>query len=462
MKLILLLFLVSISSIIAQDFEITDDITSSEDALGSIPKIGSFHDLIIPVGFNDRRDQNNQILWPVLTNDDYVYTTLGMFRNGMLLETRISRNGGSIPFDEYYGEGYNEYFDVISNGRHTLDVDFVSQPNGNPFIASNDLSYYGSGSGVIWNNYQAICSDILTQIENVYPGKIDSADAIHLIFEVGSTSKDDFDDEHAGTIDLNEYNGQDIPMTINYYPKSIVHERLHLLGLIDRKVSSSKKTASLQYDMMCNIDATPARWSLQGLRPVTFKDLEYLGWIDQDEILIINESNYQQFGQIKLADVNYSLTPTQKSQGYYRAAKIYIDDELNDYLQLEFHNASEYDKAFSNYYEHEVQGYGYNTGILVWYNRDYQGTLVEFDPKTWYDLKVAVPYMSWENRTPVPNDDYPYGDYWRTTGWYKYDYAIGGEYDYLMDLFGNYKYIIEGGHHIGMKHYTGIQAQQDI
>ncbi|MBZ0178451.1 MAG: T9SS type A sorting domain-containing protein [Melioribacteraceae bacterium] len=123
------------------------------------------------------------------------------------------------------------------------------------------------------------------------------------------------------------------------------------------------------------------------------------------------------------------------------------NDSLNEYFQLEFHKGSEYDKFFSNYSEYQTNGY--NKGLLIWHRR-YTSLLQEEYVKGGHsDLEVAVPYMAWEGRTPIPNDSYPYGDYTRPNNWPD-EYDEGGA-DYINDVKditqGGYDSIAHGGMH---------------
>ncbi|MFH1525418.1 MAG: hypothetical protein ABIG69_02025 [Bacteroidota bacterium] len=382
----------------------------------SIPYLGNFEELVIPVGFSDRDNA-----WPVLSNSSY-YPKHGVFPNCDLLRDSIAEYNNAYPIENWYEPMLDDYFDTHSNGLHTVDFEFIKKSDGKPYTPDYSMAQWiiennNVDTNVIWNKRKEI---LLQVAENMYADNqnvFNNINALHFVFNVGSTNPDEFDTTYGGTIEDNlrlESNSVvyfEGPISINWKTDAIPHERLHMMGLPDRKTNISGMSC---YDMMDNRGFIVSERSLYGQRPIRSADLMRFGWVASDEILVIDENNYETFGEIKLADLNYSLTTAQKSQGFYRFAKVILDSS-SQYFLIEFHNASEYDKNFSNIDEYATNGY--NKGALIWHNTD---------------LELAVPYNGWENRTPLPDDSYPRGNYSRAND-YLGDLSEG-DFDWLNDI----------------------------
>lgn len=417
----------------AQTGGFSDSVSTSNSAVGSINPIGDYYELVIPIGFIDRKI-NDTLVYPFLYNDSTFLTT-GVFLNGTALVDSINTLGGQLDIEAWFKPQLDHYFDFSSNGSSTLEVDFIRKTNGEPYTPYDSLQYFidleGSDYAVIKEQYEEICSQVLEQVEDDFPTLFNNADAFHFVFHVGSTSKREFFGNHGGTVKILNYDGTDYPISINYKSDAIIHERLHLLGLGDKKGVYTTGP----YDVMSNWSVSPTRYSLFNQRPLIGKELVDLGWVGNDEILTITKSNYLSYaGSIKITDLNYALTSQQKSQGYYRIVRVMADSAHNEYFQAEFHNASGYDKFFHNYTEYASGGY--NKGLLLWHLR-HDGDIDDaYDHE---DLEVAVPYMAWEGRTPIPNDGFPYISYTRPSNW---PHILDeGDPDYLNDLRDTSTYI---------------------
>jgi hypothetical protein len=311
----------------------------------------------------------------------------------------------------------DDYFDQHSNGLHNVDFTFIKRVDGKPYTPDDSMAQWiaengNSASNVICNEI----NDIALQVaENMYADNqnvFNNVNALHFVFNVGSTDKAEFNTAIGGEVLYNirlESNNVlyfEGSITINWKSDAIPHERLHLLGLPDRPLDLS---GSYGYDIMDNRGVILDEHSLFAQRPICSRDLIRFGWIAPDEILTLDQGNYHNFGEIKLADLNYSLTQLQKTQGYFRLVKVIIESEMPQYFLIEYHKATEYDKNFANHDEYST--YGYNKGILIWHVADNINSLIEgelnYNANPQIDLEIAVPYNSWENRIPIPNDGYP-------------------------------------------------------
>lgn len=244
---------------------------------------------------------------------------------------------------------------------------------------------------------------------------------------MGTTPGYAFHKTYGGTIQENVTFGNG---SINYYTtkpisiqkklRDLPHERMHIMGSIAGKPSNfegfpdrgsdnsisdnSVSFHNLQwgYDVMSHNGTLAAQYSLYGLPPMLSHDLIFLGWIIDDEILEINNTNQS---NIKLADVNYRLTSQQINDGFYRAVKVMINEDYSgdkdEYFLIEYHNASEFDKNFTNY----DQGNDYGKGILIWHIKEKTNLINKFSDNL-IDLEVAVPYNGW-HEDPIPDDTYP-------------------------------------------------------
>lgn len=116
---------------------------------------------------------------------------------------------------------------------------------------------------------------------------------------------------------------------------------------------------------------------------------------------------------------------------YYRAARVMIHEnyngDLDEYFLVEYHNATEFNKNYSNYDEYGLTSQ-YNTGVLIWHIRELFDEIDQFDDNL-IDLEIAQPYNGWNNQA-IPNDNYP-RDYVRDADW---NANHAGNFDYLDDL----------------------------
>lgn len=194
---------------------------------------GDFQELVVAVGFSDRNPA-----FPTINNNP-AYPNPGTFPDGTLLEDYITSQGGSIPFDDWWEPALDSYFDTHSRGIYTVDFSFPRQANGDPYEPTNSMAYFisqntTSDTNVIFNLYQQILDEVAENMwldnNNIFNG----IDAIHFVFHVGSTAKNEFHIEHGGTIDINEtldgtygtyFTG---PVSIQWNPDAIAHERMHI------------------------------------------------------------------------------------------------------------------------------------------------------------------------------------------------------------------------------------------
>lgn len=461
----------------------SQDLIESIDSVGSftsqlttpISLTGNFNELVISVGFPDVPSTFEP---PVLTNPSQ-YPIYGVNENEVLLQTLIAINNGSYPVDQWYEPAFDNYFDVHSGGLYNVDFEFLKAGPNSRYLTSHNLSYFISlnnndSNNVVWNKWQEILNDIAEVIYNDDEHTFDDIDAIHFTFE--DLPKHLFHETYGGTIKGNvtlSSGGTNFyvnkPITIQRKAEAIVHENLHLLGKIaqhpdfdgfpdrgrDRTVGIGHHNMFWTYDMMYHNAPLPHTYSLYGLSPLLSHDLIYLGWIRANEIIEINSTNYSNYSSIKLADINYQLNSTQISQGYGRIVKVMIEEDyspgLDEYFLVEFHNASEFDKAFGNY--DEYQTHGYNTGVLIWHIKE------RTSGDNYIDLEAAVPYNGWYGN-PIPDDNYP-RDYDRSNvpGISVWNGNYAGDFDYLDDDFmkniGTYSnphwvfyFMPDGGRHV--------------
>lgn len=431
---------------------------------------GNFQELVIPVGFSDYNPS-----YPQITQNKN-YPPLGVFPDGTLLNDFIQQNG-PINVEEWYEEGMEHFFSSQSGGDYTVDFTFVKMPNGDVYTPTQSLSDFAGGgsiNNVIWNNWEDICNEVTNKVYYDYPAIFNGIDCIHFVFDVGTTPGDAFHTQFAGTIQEDVTFGND---SVNYYTtkpisiqkklRDLPHERMHIIGSIAGKPSGFEGFPdrgsdfwaqrndgygvyhNLQwgYDVMSHNGTLVAQYSLYGLPPLLAHDLIFLGWIDEDEILEINGTNEN---DLKLADVNYHLTTEQKNNDFYRIVKVMIHENYNadwdEYFLIEYRNATEFDKNFTNY----DQGNNYGKGVLIWHIRERTNLINQFSDNV-IDLEVAVPYNGWYGN-PIPNDSYP-RNYTRPTIWNN----RAGDSDYLDDLQVEYyspwdkdvfSYLQDGGRHI--------------
>gem|GEM_PF-4190420 len=200
------------------------------------------------------------------------------------------------------------------------------------------------------------------------------------------------------------------------------------------------------YDLMYHNDNHSTENSLYGQIPLSSYDLIKLGWIASDEILEIHPLSTSSLISIKLADLRKQLTAQQKSNNYFRVVKIFLNENFysscDEYLLVEYHKGTDYDRHFYNYDE------GLCTGILIWHVAE---TSNSSNPAM--EILTSVPYNGYYGN-PLPDDSYP-----KTWEIYSYPSNWTGilksnEYDWLNDLklslpaFGSFSYAPNGGRHI--------------
>jgi hypothetical protein len=410
--------------------------------------IGHLRMLVLVVAFPDRAQE-----WPVIKNDNSHHPKLGAFPDGTLLSDYIADHG-PVPVEAWYGTALSHFFNVSSGGMYTAHALYPKKPDGKPYTTEHPFQYWidknGSDTGVVWRYWRKMVNE-----------------AANAIFRMDSTVFKDIDLLQVNFTGIKPteyhkiYRGQAIPGRVRFYLEDstkriiyngqvamlyksgkLVHEALHLIGKVcgspggfsglpDRGTSFYDKhlrvnhfNATAGYDVMYNMAHLKAQHSLYEQAPLLSHDLIQLGWINQQEIL---EMNQKDTTNVKLADINYCLTDKQKQQGFYRIAKIMIhenfDNDLDEYFLLEFHNASQFDRNFHNYDEGP-----YNTGMLIWHIYE-RTNRIDINSDNFIDLETAVPYNGW-NGKPVPQDDYPRG-YERPAGW---NGSLAGDYDWLDDM----------------------------
>ena len=462
------------------DTVVTQPVQQPKVKVSSITLEGNLHELVITVGFPDRP---NSSVYPEITQATN-YPKFGIFEDGTTLEEYLIEHG-SIPMDQWYGPALNKYYNTLSGGVYTVDFDFVKKTNGNRFTTLNAWAYYVALNGnsdvsVVYNKKQDILNDVAEEIYNVYPNIFDDPDCIHFTFE--GLTPDEFWHGHGGTAYTNFvlttsnqtvlYSG---PISIQHSASAIAHERLHIIGAIsdspsgfngfpdrgfDVSAGNDHHNMFFSYDAMYHNAAFLNTYSLYGLAPLLTHDLIFLGWIKPEEILEVNADNYSQYNLLKLADVNYPLTPQQLADGYKRIIKVMVKEnysgDQDEYFLIENHQATEFDKAFANYDEGPPEG-DYNKGILVWHIKEKVNMINTF-ADNYIDLEVAVPYDDYYGNPIVPPFPYPadYGRPHNVLGFDRWNDNWAEDYDYQDDNYmypvGNniyyYEYPPDGGRHI--------------
>lgn len=450
--------------------------------VASINLEGNLHELVIAVGIPGNSATTN---YPVLVNDS-TYPVYGVNEQGTLLSTLITQNGGSLPVDQWFGPALNKYFNTLSGDVYTVDFDFLKPATGryqttttwSGFVSLNG----GNDVSLVYNQHQMIFNEVCQNIYNIDPHAFDNIDCIHFTFEgISGTQLFYLGGPHGGTVFYNvTIQGTDgtiyysnKPVTIQCKTDAIGHERLHIIGAISGSPSGFKgfrdrgfdvgtgndhHNMFFSYDAMYHNAAFLNLHSLYGATPLLTHELIFLGWIKPEEILVVNENNFSPNDLLKLADVNYPLTAQQLADGYKRIIKVMVKENFNgdkdEYFLIENHQATEYDKAFSNYDEYQTKGY--NKGILVWHVKELTNML-NVANDNYIDLEVAVPYDDWYGNPIVPPLPFP-ADYNRphnVMGQDRWNDNWAEDYDYQDDNYmygsGNnwyYVYPPDGGRHI--------------
>ena len=409
---------------------------------------GHLQMLVMVVAFPDRVQE-----WPIIENNNPHYPKLGTFPDGTLLTEYIDKHG-PVTVEAWYGNALSFFFNSTSGGIYTAEAVYPKKANGKPFTTNHPFQYWAdqnkSDTAVVWRYWRQMVNEAagnvyrsdttifrdvdliqvnFTGIKPVEYHKIYRGQAIpgRVKFYLDSTTKHII------------YNGQ---VAMLYKPGKLVHEALHLIGKIsgspkgfsglpdrgetfhDQNLGVAHFNATAGYDVMYNKAHLKAQYSLYEQAPLLSHDLIQLGWIKQDEILILN---YKDTTDIKLADINIHLSDKQKNAGFHRIVKIIIHENykksLDEYFILEFHNASAFDRNFHNYDEGP-----YNTGMLIWHIYERTDVIGLYNDN-FIDLETAVPYNAWYGK-PIPADDYP-RDYSRPSEW---NGNLAGSFDWLDDM----------------------------
>lgn len=447
---------------------------------------GNINALVVPVGFSDIQATQQ---FPTLANNTY-FPVLGVDTTGTLLSDFInnyasSHNGALPPEDLWWEPAFNHYFRTESGGIFNVNFSFVKKSDGTRYQPNHPFSYFNnveSNDAEIVNEVgQKMYADDPTIFNNVH----------HLSFTFEGLTRSQFYNGYAtGYTNPQIYtisggSGQPSilyqgPITFQLEVNQIPHEFMHSIGAADGIQSTfwgfpdrgydtqvadgsgdSHSNLNNVYDIMYHTGQDIAQHSLYGLMPLTSFDLMFLGWIQPSEILTVDASNFTNYSDIKLVDVNYPLTQKQITDGYYRVIKVIIQQNYDgqghdEYFLVEYHNASEFDKNFENYDEYLTGGY--NTGVLIWHIKEMRDLGLGTDNPM--ELEPAVPYNSWHGN-PILNDSYPghgnfnrpplsqYGQLW-------WNGIYSGDFSYLDDnriypptgSGGHFIYFPDGGRHI--------------
>ena len=407
---------------------------SVQASVSSVNLTGNFNELIIPVSFPDRPEMNQ---CPIIVTNQ-AFPLLGVFQDETSLKDFVHNHNDTIPEDLWYGPGFNHYFTTESGGMYNVNFQFVKKTEGKygtRYSTSNNFSHWNNN---VYYHRAEILNEVVQNVYGADPGIFDGVDLLHFTFE-GIDVSEFYDGSATGTVDFNMTftapNGHVIysnkPVSLQMYTRNISHEYMHIIGALagnpngfdgfpdrgyDRSVydgsTTSHSNMSFLYDMMeHNLTSDPSQYSLYGIKPLTSYDLIFLGWIKPDEILPIDQNNFANYSDIKLADVNYPLTQQQKDNGYHRVVKLMVPGQSSEYFLVEYHAASEFDKMFNNYDEYQNGG-GYNTGVLVWHVKEMTSQINSFSDNL-IELLPAVPYNSWYGN-PIPNDSYAgHGKFYR-------------------------------------------------
>lgn len=174
--------------------------TEEEAVTEVIPANGDFYELVIPVGFSDRLDNDGTLHWPTLKNST-TYPKHGVFPDGTLLKDYISNNGNEIPIEDWYEPMLDSFFDTHSKRNstpslHTVDFEFVKKADGTPYTPDHNMAYliskYDTDSNIIFFHYEEILTEVVDNIYADNPTLINNADALHFVFKVGSTAMREF------------------------------------------------------------------------------------------------------------------------------------------------------------------------------------------------------------------------------------------------------------------------------
>lgn len=128
------------------DYIETAALSEPASKVTSVNLTGNFNELVVAVGFPDRNPP-----YPRIYNSS-TYPLLGTFRDGTLLSSYVTQQGGSIPVDEWYEPAFDTYFNTHSGGVYNVDFTFLKRPDGNPYTTINNFSYFQTLNGDSSNN----------------------------------------------------------------------------------------------------------------------------------------------------------------------------------------------------------------------------------------------------------------------------------------------------------------------
>ena len=393
---------------------------------------GHYKILVVAVGFSDVLSTQN---WPQIYPASEYYPYQGSLSDSTTLNNYLLQND-SINIEDWYGVGFELFFDLQSNGEFTVESIYPKPPNGYRYMPSLPLSNWGSGDNIIWDHAMSIANYVSKEMVEDNANIFDDIDMVQFIFD--GLPKNKFHVKHGGfTWEANQTiydpaNSSNVyfsgPVAFNKNASSLVHEFCHKMGSIagspsgfsglpDRGISHKYPSydmvdeghynTTVGYDIMFHSGHFPSLYSLYGLVPLNSHDLIFFDWIKDDEIKVINEG--ESLSGIKLADMTLPLTETQKNDNFYRIIKVMINEnysgDQDEYFLLEYHKGTNFDRQYHNHDE-----LPYNEGVLVWHIKERDAFGISNDD--FIDLELAVPYNGW-NGNPIPDNGY--------VGTYNYD-----------------------------------------
>ena len=449
--------------------------SSPSQQITSVDLTGSIKVMSLVIGFEDRNHQ-----WPTISNNPSYpnenYPLVGAFPFGITLRDYIAQNG-PINVEEWIEPGFETYIEKYSGGKYTADVIFPKRVNGEPYLTINNFQHWitlNGSSNDILDPYKPYVIPIIQEaaynLVSENPNAFDGINMLQVSF-VGITSNE-FWSAHGGytwpgsTTIKNPYDPGEIyfsgPLGVSHTTGPILHEALHNIGtavgtpggfngLPDRgystNVINSHGNCTGVYDEMYHSgNSLMGQYGLYGNAPLLPYDLIFLGWIEDDEIIEINNQN---FIDLKLANVNDTLSQQQISNGYRRIIKVMIHEnyqnDWDEYFLLSFHDANNQELNFDKCLHNIDEGL-YNKGVLIWHVKEIRNMINSYYDQQ-FDLEVAQPYNGYYGN-PIPNDNYP-RDYSRSSNW---NGQWAGDFDWLDDLKKGpdkkYYYLPDGGQHI--------------
>ena len=410
--------------------------------------------------------------WPVVKNKENfpreLYPLLGTFPDGQFLRDYLSHPAHeSIPVEKWYKAGIEEYFEFNSNGKFEVEVLFPKTRTGK--VYETDTDYYqwveennNQVDNLVlgYGNWHKMATEVMMKLVRDDPNVFDNVKLINLIYLV---PQNEFSTNITGLSPDGIFEFKNTDNNTRLYKgyvtlcanlNTVLHETLHRIGsLVDEPEGfeglpdrSSKeffdypRNRTWGHDIMYNNGQFPSSNALYGYPPMLTTDRIFFNWIDQSEVLEIHHENKI---NVKLKDVNFPLSPDDKTNGFYRVAKVMIHenfkDELDEYFLVEFRNGTGFDRNFYNIYETQP-----HTGIFILHVKENTNMLNRSrNNDHFYDMEIAVPYNGWFGN-PIPDDDFP-RNYDRPADYYKTNPA--GDFDYYDDH-SSPPYLPDGGVHL--------------